>query len=155
MLKKSRLFIYSLVLTIGLAGFSVPAYAATASYSSSSAICGTEPRCHMRGHHDFGGMKLLSEISGKSVAEIESIYPQKTSWQAAKAMGKLDVLKKSYLTRARMSIDKLVQDKKVSAQDGTKMYADIEKRVAAIDGVDIVITGKPNFKPQFQSSGSR
>ena len=62
----------------------------------------------------------------------------------------LDDLKKAYLSRERVKIDRFVDDKVISAQDGAKMFADIQKRVTAIDGVNTVITGKPNFKPQFQ-----
>ena len=151
MLKRSRLFLSSLVITVGLVYCSASVYAikvpCTASTSHSVTV-----GCHRGGHGCT--MSILSEISGKSVEEISKLYPQKTAWQVAKSMGKLDDLKKAYLSHARVCIDRLVYDKKISTDGGTKMYADIQKRVAAIDGVNTVITGRPNYKPQFSSSGS-
>lgn len=95
-------------------------------------------------------MSLLAEITGKSAGNLEAQYPQKTAWQIAKSLGKLDDLKKAYLEHTKKAIDGLVADKKVSKEDGDKMYADVEKRVSAIDGVNIVIPGKPNFNPKLE-----
>ncbi len=92
---------------------------------------------------------LLAEISGKSVAELNSRYPQKTAWQMAKTMGMLDALKKSYLARGKVMIEGMVESKHISEADGAKMYADLSRRVAAIDGVNTVIVGKPGFMPSF------
>lgn len=92
---------------------------------------------------------LLAEISGKSVAELNSRYPQKTAWQMAKTMGMLDALKKSYLARGKVMIEGMVESKSISEADGAKMLADLSRRVAAIDGVNTVIVGKPGFMPSF------
>lgn len=148
MKKNPKLLISAFAIAIGLAGV-CPQAAAAAPVPAVKTSAAAAVRCRM-----FGGgpsaMELLSELSGKSVADIAALYPQKTAWQAAKSMGRLDDLKKSYLARARVFIDKLIDDKAVSAQDGAKMFSDVQKRVGAIDGVNIVITGKPGFKPQFQ-----
>ena len=148
MLKKTKIFVSSLAISVGLACISVPLNAASIPHAADMTI--SRSACFCMGEHEFGAMSLLSEISGKSVTEIQGTYPQKTAWQAAKAMGKLDDLKTAYLSRARVMIDRLVEDRGISTQDGARMYADIQKRVAAIDGVNTVITGRPNFKPQFK-----
>lgn len=155
MARKSKVFICAVAAAAALTGLSIPIYAATSSTTSSSSQSSSTSesapsRCHKEHHHHgFCEMELLSKISGKSVEEIESQYPQKTVWQIAKAMGKLDELKKSFLSEAREKIDKLVSEKKISSEDGEKIYADIEKRVSAIDGVNTVILGRPNFKPHI------
>ena len=103
--------------------------------------------CH-HAHCGCSPMGLLAKISGKSIEELERSYPQQTAWQVAKAMGKLNTLKAAYLTQARTGIDRIISDKRIIAQDGKKLYADLQKRVAAIDGVNIVIVGRTNFKPE-------
>ena len=147
MLKKSKLLICALALAMGLTGLAIPVGAATVPAEPTHSASQMH-HSHMHGGHT---MMLLSEITGKSVAQITSQYPQQTAWQIAKTMGKLDDLKKAYLARAKVMIDSLVDNKKISADDGAKMYADIQKRVSAIDGVNVVIPGKPGFKPQMQS----
>ncbi len=149
MFKKSKLLICTLALTMGLTGLAIPANAATVATQPTKSTSAVHRQVfgHCHGGHT---MMLLSEITGKSVAQITSQYPQQTPWQIAKTMGKLDNLKKAYLARNKVMIDSLIEDKKISADDGAKMYADLQKRVSAIDGVNIVIPGKPGFKPQFQ-----
>jgi hypothetical protein len=149
MFKKSKLLVCTLVLAMGLTGFAIPACAAeVAAAPTHSASAVHHSKCnHMHGGHTMG---LLSEITGKSVSQITSQYPQQTAWQIAKSMGKLDNLKKAYLARAKVKIDSLIDNKKISANDGAKMYADLQKRVSAIDGVNIVIPGKPGFKAEMQ-----
>lgn len=95
-------------------------------------------------------MSLLANLTGKSASNLEAQYPQKTAWQIAKSLGKLDELKKTYLEHTKKAIDGLVENKKVSKEDGDKMYADVEKRVSAIDGVNIVIPGRPSFNPKLE-----
>ncbi len=156
MIKKSKIYISItaslLAIMVGAASFSLPASAAEAPLGANNRH-GTTMHCPV-GRHGLCAMQMLAELSGKSVKEISGQYPQRTAWQAAKEMGKLDDLKKAYLSRARVLISGLVDDKRISSQDGDKMYADITKRVTAIDGVNIVIPGKPNFKAQFQDKKS-
>jgi hypothetical protein len=149
MFKKSKLIVCTLVLAIGLTGYAIPAGAASVTADTTQSVVSAH---HSKCHHMHGGhtMALLSEITGKSVSQITSQYPQQTAWQIAKSMGKLDDLKKAYLARAKVMIDRLVDDKKISADDGAKMYADLQKRVSAIDGINIVIPGKPGFKADIR-----
>jgi hypothetical protein len=105
-------------------------------------------------HRHNISMQLLSKITGKSVEELETQYPQKTAFQIAKSLGKLDELKKSYLDNAKSAIDGLVENKKISKEDGAAMYKDIEKRINAIDGVNIVVPGRPSFRPNLNSKSA-
>jgi hypothetical protein len=149
MFKKSKLFLCMMALAVSLTGVAVPASALTTDAAKNNTTMSNHvKKCHMGHSH---AMELLAEITGKSVADLRSQYPQKTAWQAAKSMGKLDDLKKAYLARTKVYIDNLVAEKKITADDGAKMYADVQKRIAAIDGVNIVIPGKPNFEPQMPS----
>lgn len=167
MLKKSKKIISTIAIAATLAVGCVPAYSAItpcaaadfSAYSSSSSSTTTSSApAQNRHNHIFGhgcAMKILADISGKSVDEIMKEYPQKTAWQAAKAMGKLNDLKEEYLVRARVSLDEQVTDKKISEQDAAKIYEDLQRRVAAIDGVNIVITGRPNYRPSCPAQSSR
>lgn len=100
-------------------------------------------------------MKLLSKLCDKSVEELQTQYPQKTAWQIAKAMGKLDELKKAYLENSKKSIEGLVEDKKIEKDVGDKMYEDIEKRINAIDGETIVVPGRPSYRPYFNEKQAK
>jgi hypothetical protein len=125
--------------------------------SAASSAAGNLPHQGRHIHRcggDFGALKTLSGITGISVDDILNKYPQKTSWQIAKQLGKLDALKKGFLTNQKTFIDKLVSEGKITAADGTKVYADLQKRVAAIDGTSIVTLGRPGFKPGFKSGKS-
>lgn len=144
MSNKVKILVCTLALSLGLTGLAVPAGAASVPVQTAGK--GYSSCCRMHGGHS---MELLAEITGKSVTELNSQYPQKTAWQAAKAMGKLDDLKKAYLARNKVMIDSLVDSKRISADDGAKMYADLQKRVAAIDGVNIVIPGRPTYMPKM------
>ena len=158
MLKKSKLLISILAVTAALAVGCVSVYAAcvpdTNKAAASSETTEHGHMCPMCGRGP-SAMRILSVISGKSVEEIMKLYPQKTAWQAAKAMGKLDDLKEEYLAQKRTFFNKLAEDKKISKQDADKMYEDLQKRVKAIDGVNTVITGRPDYRPQRQSESSK
>lgn len=99
-------------------------------------------------------LKLLAKLTSKTVDELETQYPQQTAWQIAKTLGKLDDLKKAYLENSKKSIDGLVEDKKIEKDVGDQMYADIEKRINAIDGVTIVVPGRPSYRPYFNDKNS-
>lgn len=96
-------------------------------------------------------MTILASLTGKDVETLTSQYPQKTAWQIAKQMGKLDELKKEFLAKHKSLLDKLAADGKITADDSAKMYADMEKRVAAIDGVNTVVLGRPGYRPQMKA----
>lgn len=106
------------------------------------------PGCHKYSH---SAIKELSKITGVDARTLTEKYPQKTAWQIAKAMGKLDELKKAYLTDQKSFLDQLVSDGKITAGDRDKIYQDLSKRVEAIDGVHTVITGKPSYWPKMQA----
>lgn len=145
MLKKSKLLACTLAIAACFSGFAVPAGAAQAQTAQDKSSTCEHEHCHRH----FGHAKsILAEITGKSVEELDRQYPQKTAWQMAKSMGKLDQLKTAFLAKHKIFIDKLVTDKKISAEDGAKMYADLQKRVNLIDGVNVVIPGKPEFMPE-------
>lgn len=145
MLKRSKLLVCTLAIATCFAGFAVPALAVESQASQDRPSCSENENCHRH----FGHTKsILAEITGKSVDELERLYPQKTAWQMAKSMGKLENLKTAYLAKHKIFIDKLVADKRISTEDGAKMYADLQKRVNAIDGANVVIPGKPEFMPE-------
>lgn len=94
----------------------------------------------------FGhSMNALSRITGKAESELIRQYPQKTSWQIAFELGKLDQLKKAVLEEHKQGLDKAVADKKITEEESKKIYADLQKRIALIDGKNIVILGRPGF----------
>ena len=132
---------------------SVPAAAASASSASSVPQSGTSSsdRCHHRPGGEYGAMNILASLTGKDVKTLASQYPQKTAWQIAKKVGKLDDLKKEFLAKHKSLLDKLAADGKITADDSAKMYADLQKRVAAIDGVNTVVLGRPGYRPQRQA----
>lgn len=147
MFKKPKFLICAMAIAMCFTGFAVPVGAAGVEGSQNKTSCTEHEHCHKH----FGHAKsILAEITGKSVEELDKQYPQQTAWQIAKSMGKLSELKTAYLAKHKVFIDKLVADKKISAQDGAKMYADLQKRVNAIDGINIVIPGKPEFAPEKQ-----
>lgn len=133
------------------AGATAPANTTTSSNTSSS-----KQECH---HGDkgmragFGGMKQLSELTGISVDDLRSKYPQKTSWQIALQLGKLDALKSAVLANHKKMLDQLVKDGKLTTDESKKMYADLQKRVSAIDGKNTVILGRPAYMPKSKGFG--
>ncbi|MDR3644017.1 MAG: hypothetical protein P4M02_02950, partial [Clostridia bacterium] len=108
--------------------------------------------CHS-GHHGAGGMNQLAKLTGMSIKDLTAKYPQQTSWQIALKLGKLSALKSAVLAEQKAMFDKMASDGMITADDSKKMYADLEKRVAAIDGKNTVILGRPGYMPQF--SGER
>lgn len=95
----------------------------------------------LRDMHYGHGMSALSKITGKTESELAAQYPQQTSWQIAYRLGKLDELKKEVLARHKGMLDHMVADKKITAQESAKIFADFQKRVNAIDGKNVVILG--------------
>jgi hypothetical protein len=142
----------AIMLTIGFSAGAVSS--ATSNPQSNSSATSSAPQDkHTRGAHfggDFVAYKALSELTGINVKDLSTKYPQKTAWQIAKTLNKLDDLKKIFLSTAKTTLDKLVAEGKISADDSSKIYADMQKRVAAIDGVNTVILGRPGFKPQLK-----
>jgi hypothetical protein len=127
------------------------ATAGTAPNGTVSAPQGNAPqdKCKgMRGTHS--GMQQLSQITGISVEDLHTKYPQKTSWQIAFQLGKLDALKSAVLADHKTMLDKWVTDGKITGEESTKMYADLQKRVNAIDGKNTVILGRPSYMPKFK-----
>lgn len=108
---------------------------------------GAKCKC-MKGSH--GSMKQLSQITGISIEDLHKKYPQKTSWQIALQLGKLDALKSAVLAEHKKMLDTLVKNGKITSADSTKMYADLQKRINAIDGKNTVILGKPTYMPKFK-----
>jgi hypothetical protein len=108
-----------------------------------------------KGHNslcgDTGAYKVLSEISGISMGDLMERYPQKTAWQVAKQIGKLDPLKKAFLEKQKIFINRLIAEGKINTDDAAKIYADLQKRVAKIDGVGTVTLGKPGYRPQIKN----
>ena len=143
----------ALIATLGAA--SVGAQSAASSSSSQSGSSSSQPQANP-GHGgrrvfaggDFGAFKALSTVTGMSVDDLMTKYPQKTSWQIAKQLGKLDEMKKTFLNNQKTFLDKLVAEGKISSDDSSKMYADLQKRVASIDGVNTVTLGRPGYRPQ-------
>ena len=137
-------------------GFSAgAASSATSNPQSNSSTSSVAQDKHTHGAHfggDFVAYKVLSELTGISVKDLSTKYPQKTAWQIAKTLNKLDDLKKNFLIAQKTTLDKFLAESKISADDNSKIYADMQKRVAAIDGVNTVILGRPGFKPQLKKA---
>lgn len=157
-MKISRLAIPAAVLAVSTA-LGVPAAAATpgasggaGASSSSSASSQAEPRGHKGHHHgsEFAAMGILAKLAGTDAKTLAERYPQKTAWQIARELGKLDALKQEFLAQHKQMLDKLTSEKKITAEDSAKMYADLQKRVAAIDGEKTVILGRPGYRPSHQ-----
>lgn len=129
--------------------------------AGNGASSGMTERAERPDKDNFGGMRhgcrhcgtysVLADLTGKSVKDLMTEYPQQTAWQAAKKMGKLDALKTAYLEKKKTMIDRLVSEQKISKEDGDKIYADLQSRVAKIDGINIVIVGRPNYMPKMKS----
>lgn len=110
--------------------------------STSSQGQETAPGGH-RHPHGFNAMSDLSKLTGMSEQQLMEKYPQKTAWQIAKSLGKLDELKKSFLETKRAELNELIKEGKLTADQAAKIYTELNKRVAAIDGVNTVIVGRP------------
>jgi hypothetical protein len=96
---------------------------------------------------DYGALTVLSKLTGISADELMSKYPQKTSWQIAKQLNKLDALKTGFLTAQKEFLTKLVTEGRITQEDSAKIFTDMQKRVAAIDGVNTVTLGRPGYMP--------
>lgn len=135
----------ALLMTLSVSAATAPS-ASSGSSSATSSQNAPQHKPHCGG--DFGAMKALSKITGTSVEDLTAKYPQKTSWQIAKKLGKLDALKKEYLAEKKAFLDKLTADGKMTADKAAKIYQELQKRVAAIDGVNTVILGRPSMRPE-------
>ena len=147
-MKIKRISLIAVMLALLMA---VPVLASTAPSSSSggnsasSSQSAPQHKAHFGG--DFGALKALSNVTGMSAEDLITKYPQKTSWQIAKQLGKLDELKKEFLAQQKTFLDKLTTEGRITSDDAAKIYDDTQKRVAAIDGVNTVILGRPTFRP--------
>jgi hypothetical protein len=157
-MNKKRFAIISVVIClIFTACVSVAAAtSSTVSNSSSSAKHdynkdGAKCRGMKAGH---GGMKQLSELTGISIDDLRAKYPQKTSWQISLQLGKLDALKSAVLADHKKMLNQLVKDSKITSDDSAKIYADLQKRIIAIDGKNTVILGKPAYMPKFKGGAN-
>jgi hypothetical protein len=142
----------AMLMSLGVSAASAGSSSAPSSGASSSA--GQSDPHNGHGYHhggDFGALKSLSDLTGIKVPDLLDKYPQKTAWQIAKQLGKLDDLKKVFLAEQKTFLDKLVADGKVTADEGSKIYADLQKRVAAVDGTGTVTLGKPGYRPQHKA----
>lgn len=111
-----------------------------------SVSSGAKPGCrHCRQH---GEIAALSKVTGISEDELLNKYPQQTAWQIAYKLNKLDSLKKEYLADKKEFLKMLVDENRITAEESSKIYADLQQRVSKIDGKDIVITGRPTYKPE-------
>lgn len=127
------------------------AAAVTAPASGNTPPAAGGPRVPGHFHGKKGGsMQQLSKLTGKSVEELTAKYPQQTAWQIAYKLGKLDALKKAVLTEHKTMLEKMTKDGMITADDQTKMLADLQKRLAAIDGKNIVILGRPGYLPKIK-----
>lgn len=144
----------ALIMTIGVSAASAGASgSSTASSAGSAASSSSDTRngCHGGGAHfcgDFGALKILSDITGISREELFSKYPQQTPWQIAKQLGKLDALKQGFLENQKTLLNRLVSEGRITADDQAKIYADLQKRVSAIDGTKTVTLGRPGYRPE-------
>lgn len=144
----------ALIMTIGVsaasAGNGGSSAASAGSAPSSSYDCRNS--CHGGTHFggDFGALKTLSDITGISREELLTKYPQQTPWQIAKQLGKLDAMKKGFLEHQKTFLNRLVSEGRITADDQAKIYADLQKRVSAIDGTKTVTLGRPGYRPEHK-----
>ena len=139
----------AMLATIGVSAAS--AGASTAAGGAPSAASGQSDPRGAHGFHrggDRGALRALSQMTGISENDLLAKYPQKTAWQIAKQLGKLDDLKKNFLSAQKSALDKLVAAGRMTADVEQKIYADLQKRVAAIDGTNTVTLGRPGYRPQ-------
>ena len=134
------------------------ASAASAGSASSGASAPASPGEHKCDgpHGRFGGhgaMRELAKLTGTEPAALAAKYPQKTAWQIAKQLGKMDELKKAVLASGKTRLDQLVSEGKVTAAERDRMFEDLSRRVAAIDGVNTVILGRPSYRPEKKAGG--
>lgn len=141
-MKKGIIRSAAAILCAAFIGLSCCAFAAAPeqkpSSSSNAQIHGCIPP-HCQRHGDFSALELLAEITGTDKKVLAEKYPQKTPWQIAKSLNKLDELKSAYIEKHKACIDSLVNDKKLTSEYGAQILAEIKKRVAAIDGINTVI----------------
>jgi hypothetical protein len=154
--KKRFAVISVMICLIFIACVSVTAATSTAVQSSTnSATHGNKDGAKCKGlRAGHNGMKQLSQLTGISIDDLHTKYPQKTSWQIALQLGKLDSLKSAVLADHKKMLEQLVKDGIITSVDSTKMFADLQKRVIAIDGKNTVILGKPSYMPKFKDGAN-
>lgn len=137
---------------VSAAATSVSAAAASAASSSAASSPAKDGQSHPGHRHggESGAMKILAGLTGTDAKALEEKYPQQTAWQIARKLGKLDALKQEFLSQHKQMFDKLAAAGKITADDSAKMYTDLQKRVAAIDGSETVVLGRPGYRPQRQ-----
>lgn len=149
-----------LAASLTLTGFSAVAAKTpdTSSLDSSSAPSSSMQNECPKMHPGFGhhmAMDELSRITGISMEDLHDKYPQKTPWQIAKSMGKLEELKSAFLTQNKELLGKMEQEGKLTAEESKKVYEDLQTRVAAIDGTNVVILGAPKYKPEMKNQSGQ
>lgn len=95
--------------------------------------------------------ETLSELSGKSVKEIKDEHNLGKSYgEIAKSYGVLNEFKAVKLSARKSKIDELVAEKKISKEEGDKMYNDFKAYLDKWDGSGNVEkkfkVGKRNLK---------
>ena len=125
------------------------ALALPAAAASSSAASSGSSSAPAQQHPPHGGSPehlawaVLSDLTGKTTAQLHTQYPQQTVWQAAKQAGKLDELKKQFLERVSAHLHRMQSEGALSAADTTAFYNELAQRVAKIDGEKTVTLGHP------------
>lgn len=153
---KNRKHLAALALTAAL--LCLPGVTATAADSGAQPVPGAsqpqeQGRCHGHHGHMAGGFAELAGLTGMTQQELMQKYPQKTAWQIAAQLGKLDALKAAVRSSHKAMFDKMVTEGVITAADRDKMMADLDKRLAPIDGKNIVILGRPGYRPEFKKDG--
>lgn len=143
-------------LSVASAPAAAAASAGTASSSAGSAPApggGHKGRGHRGCMGEHMAMRALAQLTGTEPHALAEKYPQKTAWQIAKQMGKLDALKKAVLAAGKEGLDRMVSEGRLTAAERDRMFEDLGRRVAAIDGVNTVVLGRPAYRPEKKAGG--
>lgn len=122
---------------------------ASAASASSPSVSSEDRQWRPDHHNQCGSLCTLSKITGMSVEDLVKKYPQQTAWQIAYKLGKLDELKKAFLAEKKIAFDDMAGRGIITKEDSRKMYEDLEKRLAAVDGKNTVILGRPGYRPKI------
>ena len=125
------------------------AASATGTATANAAAPSSQAAPHEHTHHGGcgRGMHELAALMNTTPEALAKQYPQQTSWQIALKAGKLDALKKAVLESAQKRFDAMQQKGFINADERAKMEADLKERLAKIDGKNVVILGRPGYKP--------
>lgn len=91
---------------------------------------------------DTAAMRLLAELDSTTAEALEAKYPQQTVWQIAEAEGKLDALKHKAAAEYQTLLKKLLEKKEITSSECAQLLADMNVRLAKINGTSIVILGQ-------------